>query len=52
LRPLLNPAVVARIERTPRIAEVGPAQPKSLADLLVLRREPGQTQTLVDYSCR
>ena len=27
LRPLLNPAVVARIERTPRVAEVGPAQP-------------------------
>lgn len=48
LRPLLDPAVVARIERTPRIAGVGPALRRSLADLLVLRREPGQTQTLVD----
>ena len=48
LRPLLDPAVVARIERTPRIAGVGPALRRSLADLLVLRREPGLTQTLVD----
>src|SRR5205807_1235767 len=48
LRPLLDPAVVARIERTPRIAALGSALRRPLADLLVLRREPGQTQTLVD----
>ena len=48
LRPLLDPAVVARIERTPRIAALGSALRRPLANVIVLRREPGQTQTLVD----
>ena len=48
LRPLLDPAVAARIERTPRIAALSAALRRPLANVIVLRREPGQTQTLVD----
>jgi len=48
LRPLLDPVVAARIERTPRIAALSAALRRPLANVIVLRREPGQTQTLVD----
>jgi subtilisin family serine protease len=56
LRPLLDPAVVARIESAPRpgaagMMEAGAARAalqRPLSDVVVLRREPGQPETLVD----
>src|SRR2546422_1023119 len=39
LRPLLDPAVVAQIERAPRIEAVGAALSRPLSQTVVLRRE-------------
>ena len=48
LRPLLDPAAVARIEATPRGAALGAALRRPLAGVVMLRREPGRAETFVD----
>jgi len=48
LRPLVDPAVIARIEATPRVEAVGAALRRPLADVVVLRRERGRSGMFVD----
>ncbi|OLB16067.1 MAG: hypothetical protein AUH12_07510 [Gemmatimonadetes bacterium 13_2_20CM_69_8] len=48
LRPLLDAAVVARIDRTSRIEAQGAVLQRPLPEAVVLRRDPGGAETFVD----
>src|SRR2546430_17393353 len=48
LRPLLDAAVVARIDRTSRIEALGAVLQRPLPEAVVLRRDPGGVETFVD----